>query len=137
MILAHKQALLDRLGTDPILATCGHEGVVLPDPVTGVRPERYWTLHTDSGRRFSDRLGGLPVQATFHYWVHCVGRTPEQAQRLTERVVPLLAGWQPTVPGYAPQRVRHLDSAPADIDADVRPPVHFTVDHFALTTQPA
>ena len=131
MILAHKTAILARLNADPLLATCGHEGVVLD------RPETYWTLFTDSGVRSSDRFGGLPINGTFNYWVHSVGRVPEQAQRLAEHVIAQLAGWQPVVPDYAPFRVEHAASSPTDLDSTVRPPLHVAIDHFRLTTQPA
>lgn len=131
MILDHKAAVLTRLKSDPLLASCGFEGVVT------TRPETYWTLFTDSGVRYSDRMSGLPTSGRLNYWIHWVGATPEQAQRLADHGVPLLAGWQPTVAGYAPARMRHLDSQPVELDAAVRPPLHFAVDHFQLITQPA
>jgi hypothetical protein len=80
LIIDHKNALLNRIKEDTILAKCGFEGVVLPDPVTKKRPERYWTVFTDSGARFTDRLAGMSTSANLMYWIHCVGTTPEQAQ---------------------------------------------------------
>lgn len=136
MIIIHKQAIIDRLNTDSVLASCGHEGVVLPDS-SGKRPERYWTLFTDSGSRFTDRLAGLQTQATFRYRFHWVASEPEQAQRLAERGLALLIGWRPTVDGYAPFPMRHIESMPTQLDDDVRPPAYFGVDVLDLSTQPA
>lgn len=136
MILAHKTAVIARLNTDPVLSTCGHEGVV-PKDSAGNRPERYWTIFTDSGSRFTDRLGGYQTQATFRYRFHWVASEPEQAQRLAERGLGLLIGWRPAVDGFAPFPMRHIESMPTQLDEDVRPPAYFGVDVLDLTTQPA
>lgn len=136
MILEHKQAVVACLKTDQLLAACGFEGVVPPDPQTGKRPQRYWTFFTDSGRRYSDRLGGTVGQALLSYTFHWVGSTPEQAQRLAERGVSLLAGHLLTVPGWSPFRIRHVSSTPTQMDDTVKPPLHFLVDQFEFATQP-
>jgi hypothetical protein len=131
VIVATKTAIIARLNTDRVLATCGHEGVVTD------RPEQYWTLFIDSGKRGTDRLAGLPTQGRFRFWIHWVGRTPDQAQHLADRGMPLLAGHLLAVPGYDAKRVQHIDSQAVDLDSTVRPPVHFGVDQFAVQIDPA
>lgn len=131
MIVETKNAIIARLNTDPLLASCGHEGVVTD------RPEQYWTIFIDSGRRGSDRLGGLPTQGRFRFWIHWVGALPEQAQRLADRGLPLLAGHQLVIAGYAPKRIQHTDSQAVALDSTVRPPVHYGVDQFAVQVDPA
>lgn len=136
MILEHKHAILAALNADAILASCGHEGVVQVDP-DGKRPDRYWTIFVDSGLRSSTRLGGMPTEATLRYTFHCIGRVPEQAQRLAERIVTCLAGAQLDVPGYSPHRIRHVASQTTQLDATTKPPYHYTVDGFEWPTQTA
>lgn len=134
-IVDHKDAVIAQLKLDTVLADCGFEGVVTPEGDD--YPERYWTIFTDSGVRSSDRFGGLPNQATYHYTVHSVGTTPEQAQRIADRVITQLAGVQLAVPGWAPFLLVHASSYPTQMDDTVRPPLHFSVDRFTLRTQPS
>lgn len=139
MLVEHKLAVIAHIKEDTLLGSCGFEGVVQPDPVTKRRPERYWTIFTDSGVRFTDRLAGDYVSANLRYWIHCVGTEPEQAQRIADRVIDRLTGWTPTVAGFHPQRVRHVASEPLRMDAEVRNTsgevLHYTVDQFELVSQ--
>lgn len=136
MIVAHKTALVALLHGDSILAGCGYEGAVhFDDP--SARPQKYWTLYTDSGLRVGDRLDGMPSSATLHYTIHCIGRQPEQAQLLADRIIGRLVGAQLVVDGFAPFRIQHVSSEPTSMDTTVRPPLHYTVDRFDLRTQPA
>jgi hypothetical protein len=138
-IVQHKAAVIARAKQHPILASCGFEGVVQPDPVTKKRPERYWTLFTDSGARHSDRLAGDPVSATLNYWIHAVGHEPLQAQGLADLLLDQLVGWTPTVAGFHPFRIVHVASEPLRMDTEVKnisgEVLHYSVDQLRLVTQ--
>jgi len=131
VIREHVNAILGRLREDAGLADIVFQGVVTD------RPKRYCSVFVDNGFRDQERLTGGQWTADFSITVHSVGTTPEQAQWVAERVYAQLLGVRLTIPGRRARPVRAQGSQPVRVDADVSPPLFYTVDEFGLTTSPA
>lgn len=109
-----------------------HDGVA-PDSPT----YPYVVIYADSGAAsrstllaVSDRLE-VTVQAT------AVGRSPESARWVAERVRGALLDARLPVPGRRSFPVTHEESRLLGRDDDVQPPVFYAVDLYRLTTVPA
>lgn len=131
MIRDHVNAVLIRLRQDAILSGCTFQGLVTD------RPNKYCAVFANSGTRAVERLTGPESQATFSFVIHSVGRQPDQAQLVTERVFAQLLDYTPIVPGRVAGRLRHVDSEPLQFDPDAPPGYFYTVDVFEYTTSPA
>jgi hypothetical protein len=132
-IRLHVKAVLARLREDPILAACTFEGVVAVSPT---RPNKFIAVFPDSGFREQSRYTGGQIQETYSFTIHSVGQTPEQAQLIAERVYQQLLGAKLSIPGRVCRPMRAVVSRPVQIDKDVTPPMHYSVDAFELTTEP-
>ena len=129
-IRLHVNAVLARLREDSILATCTYQGVV------DDRPTRFIAVFPDAGFREQSRYTGGQIQETYSFTIHSVGQTPEQAQLLAERVYAQLLGAKLTIAGRVCRPMRSVVSRPIQVDRDVTPVMHYSVDVFELTTEP-
>lgn len=129
MTRAHTAAVLAQLGTalDEVF-----EGVVID------RPELYCTVFTNTGiADTNDRMSALASRRTIRYTVHSVGKTPDQAQWVADRVADCLVNFKPVVAGWRCDRLRHESSQTTLIDRDVPGnTVYYAVDEFDLYTSP-
>jgi hypothetical protein len=133
-IRLHVNAVLARLRQDPILADCTFQGVV---EATGERPQLFCAVFPDSGFREQARYTGGQIQETYSFTIHSVGITADQAQHVAELVYAQLLGVVLAIDGRKCWPIRSVVSRPLQIDRDVTPAVHYSVDVFELTTQPA
>lgn len=134
MTRAHTAAVLTQMRTDPILANFTYEGIVLV-PAGGVRPEAYCSVFTNTGIADTDRFTGLQSRVTIRFVIHSIGKRPDQAQLVADRVVDLLTNWIPPVDGWRCERLRHAASQTTQIDREVPGyPLYYAVDEFDLVT---
>lgn len=130
LIRAHKAAVLARLREDPVLAGCTFDGQVSGDP------QRYCYVFMDSGRRRVSRLSGPSSSARFTVTVHSVGRTPDGAAAVQERVIDRLVDFVPVVAGRLCSRMEHGAVVPVGTDGGVRPSQWFGTDEFYFSSDP-
>jgi len=129
---AHVQAVIDRLRSDPQLAS-----VVFDGDVKG-NPERYVNVWHDTGYWEGHDAHEHQVDVEVTITVHSVGQVDRrQAVWVSDRVRALLLDWKPTIPGRACWRMRSAGSQPVQKDTDTTPPKFFAVDRFILRSTPA
>lgn len=127
----HVQAVIDRIRTDPQLAS-----VVFDGDVKG-NPERYVNVWNDTGYWGGHDFHIHQVDADVTFTIHSVGMTRQQAVWVSDRVRALLLDWTPIIPGRRCWRIRSAGSQPVQKDTDVTPPKFFAVDRFTLRSTPA
>lgn len=88
------------------------------------RGARYAVLHMDVGTISSDDVANTQRLLRAFPVVTCVGTTPQQALWVASRVRDALAGWTPTVDGWAFGPLGQTTAGRAERDDDVRPPVY-------------
>jgi hypothetical protein len=133
-IRLHVNAVLARLRQNPILADCTFQGVVEDTPE---RPQLFCAVFPDSGFREQSRYTGGQIQETYSFTIHSVGITADQAQHVAELVYTQLLGVVLAIDGRKCWPIRSVVSRPLQIDRDANPAMHYCVDVFELTTQPA
>lgn len=145
MTRAHDKAVLARLragsdGNGGTLEGRVFEGEVPKrDPVTKAPfevPQWYLILHSNRGVIRPDRLTGPARRRRKTYWLHAVGASKAQVDKVSELGIAQLLNWTPEVDGWQCERFSHEASQPVDKDETVRPVVYFGVDQFDVFTTP-
>lgn len=113
-----------------VLSDAALAGAVFVGEVAGTAPARYALIFPSSPDRDQDRSTGPQSRQTFSFTVHSVGRLPDNAMWVSERVVAAVLGKRL---GTGWGRVRHAGGDPMRKDNSVAPGVHFLVDEFELT----
>jgi hypothetical protein len=103
--------------------------------VTG-QPERYCVIEVR--RKYAQhRFTGGQVAQDYTVVVKGVGKTPDQSQLVSVEAARALLGAVLVVPGRRCDSLRQTDAQPPEIDADISPPVFYSVDVYDFTSEPA
>lgn len=137
MTHAHDQRILARIREIPALSETVFDGEVpktAPDGTPLKRPQRYVNVHSNRGTETAERLAGPALRIRKTYWIHSVGASKAQADRIAEAVIGQLLNWKPDVDGFSCEPMRHPTSQATQKDETVSPPIHFAVDVFETFT---
>jgi hypothetical protein len=139
MTRAHDKAVLDRLLAGPGMAGHVFEGEVLRRDGQGQPldvPQWYVLLHSNRGVIRPDRFAGPARRRRKTYWLHAVGASKGQADKVAELGIQQLLNWTPDLPGWQCERFTHEASQPVQKDDTTKPALYFGVDQFDFYTTP-
>jgi hypothetical protein len=130
-IRAHKAPILARLRADSILAPVVFEGDVVGSP------GGYVVFYASQPSHSVERFTGPQSQQDYTFTTVSVGKTPEQAQLIADRVVTQLLGFVPTVPGRTCRRLTHPVGRPIEREEDSTPSLWYFTDQWDLSSSPS
>ncbi len=133
MIRAHHNAVLALLSGVPNLTL--YDGIV-PGPDEGLSYP-YAVLWASAPLRWSDRMCGEQGNARELFSTTAVGFTADQVGWVQEKIHAALVDVRAVITGRSCERIKHVESAPTDIDYDERPPVLTAVDSWLFASVPA
>lgn len=132
---ATNEAFLTRLRDHPVLvdkvfSPVQDEEEGDPSPL----PLPYVMVFADTGTHRSDRQAQQSENALFNYTLHVVGDSKAQINYIMACVAKQLVNWRPVVPGRTCWKLTHNFSTPYNTRDDMRPPLGYIVDEWALMT---
>lgn len=100
-------------------------------------PQRYVLVHSNRGLVRADRFTGPARRRRKTYWVHSVGLTKHQAERVAERVLSRILDVRLQVDGWRCDPIQHAASQPVQADITRKPARYVGVDQFDLYASPS
>lgn len=94
----------------------------------------YVLIFPDAGTASSITMGAEAGIKLFNYTIHMVGETDEQIFALANAVQMQLLRWRIALPGFRSWRMTQNFSTPINSRDDVRPPLLYIVEEWALQT---
>ena len=97
-------------------------------------PTPYVMVFADTGTHRSDRVAFQSENALFNFTLHVVGRSKDEVNFTMSEVAKQLVNWRPSIPGRTCWKMSHNFSTPYNTRDDIRPPLGYIVDEWALMT---
>ena len=134
-IEATVEAALARLRAHPVLADkvyspAQDEEEGDPSPL----PLPYVMVFPDTGTHRSDRITYQSENSLFNFTIHVVGDSQTQVLKMMGAVALQWVNWRPVIPGRTCWKMSHNFSTPFNTRDDMRPPLNYVVDEWALLT---
>lgn len=140
MTTAHDDALLALLRRDPQFSSTIFDGELKDEEGNRIpadaAPERYVVLHGNRGVLKAERFTSYATARTKTWWLHSVGMTRRQSERVAERMLALAVNARLEVAGFRCDPIRHAASQPPSVDTTVKPARYLSVDQLTLWTSP-
>ena len=127
-------AVLARLRANTLLADKVYEFQQEDEGDPSPLPLPYVMVFSDTATHRSDRAANQSENALFNYTLHVAGSSRTQVNATMAEVVKQLLNWRPVVPGRTCWKMAHNFSTPLNTRDDLRPPLFYIVDEWALQT---
>lgn len=97
-------------------------------------PLPYVMVFPDTGTYRSDRAAFQSENSLFNFTLHVAGESQDQINKVMQEVHKQWVNWRPSIPGRTCWKMAHNFSTPINTRDDMRPPLLYVVDEWALQT---
>lgn len=134
-IAATNEAVITRLRANPLLADkvfypIQDEQEGDPSPL----PTPYVMVFADTATHRSDRAAFQSENGLFNFTLHVAGLSKDEVNYTMAEVAKQFVNWRPVIPGRTCWKMSHNFSTPINSRDDLRPPLLYVVDEWALNT---